>query len=101
MARAREAMQKQQLGCAGWSRFAIEELETVDVGAAISDRRHPLSLSLSLFLSLSLEKLLYLTGSLLLGREFQLLDTLARRPREIIVGAKPCSEKKRPGPSPS
>src|SRR5262249_49142353 len=54
MARAREAMQKQQLGRAGRSSFAIEELETVDIGRAISDRRHQTLLSL--------EKLLYLAG---------------------------------------
>src|SRR5262249_33252348 len=49
MARAREAMQKQQLGRAGRSRFAIEELESVDIGRAISDRRHQTLLSLDEF----------------------------------------------------
>src|SRR5262245_22067 len=40
VARAREAVQQQQLRCVGWSRFTIEDLETVDIGRAISDRHH-------------------------------------------------------------
>ena len=40
VARAREAVQQQQLRCVGWPRFTIEDLETVDIGRAISDRHH-------------------------------------------------------------
>src|SRR5262249_39288693 len=47
--RAGKAMQEQQLGGAGRSRFAIEQLETVDIGRAISDRRHQTLLSLDDF----------------------------------------------------
>jgi hypothetical protein len=40
MARARETVQEQQLRRIGWSRLAIENLETIDIGRAVSDRRH-------------------------------------------------------------
>src|SRR5262245_33409169 len=37
---ARKAVQQQQLRRACWSRFAIKDLETVDISRAISHRRH-------------------------------------------------------------
>src|SRR5262245_10667701 len=37
---ARKAVQQQQLRRVGWPRFTIEDLETVDIGRAISDRHH-------------------------------------------------------------
>src|SRR4029077_7981779 len=40
VARAREAVQQQQPRRIGRPRFAIEDLETVDIGHAISDRHH-------------------------------------------------------------
>jgi hypothetical protein len=40
VARAREAVEQQQLRCVGWSSLAIENIETIDIGRAISDRRH-------------------------------------------------------------
>ena len=39
VARARETVQQQQLRRIGWPRFTIEDLETVDIGRAISDNR--------------------------------------------------------------
>ena len=40
VARAREAVQQQQLRRVGRPRLAIENLETIDVGRAVPDRRH-------------------------------------------------------------
>jgi hypothetical protein len=40
VARAREAVQQQQLRGICWSRLAIKDLETVNIGLAISDSRH-------------------------------------------------------------
>jgi hypothetical protein len=40
VARAREAVQQQQLRRAGWPRFAIKDLETIDIGRAISHWCH-------------------------------------------------------------
>src|SRR5215831_12217201 len=40
VARAREAVQQQQLRCIGWPRFTIEDLETVNIGRAVSQMHH-------------------------------------------------------------
>src|SRR5260370_31389279 len=40
VARAREAVQQQQLRRLGWPRLALENVETVDIARAIADRRH-------------------------------------------------------------
>src|SRR5262245_56724358 len=40
VARTREAVQQQQLRGICWSRLAIKDFETVNMGRAISDRRH-------------------------------------------------------------
>src|SRR5215472_8962016 len=45
---AREAVQQKQFWRVGWSRFAIENLEAINIGRAISDRRHETLLGLQL-----------------------------------------------------
>jgi hypothetical protein len=44
VARGREAVQEQQLRRIGWPRLAIENLETIDIGRAVSDWRHQMLL---------------------------------------------------------
>jgi hypothetical protein len=44
--RAGKAVQQQKLWRVGWPRFTIEDLETVDIGGAVSDRRHQILLCL-------------------------------------------------------
>jgi hypothetical protein len=42
VARGREAVQEQQLRRIGWPRLAIENLETIDIGRAVSDSHQTL-----------------------------------------------------------
>jgi hypothetical protein len=46
VARAREAVQQQQLRRISIPRLAIEHLEAIDIGGAVSDKRHQILLCL-------------------------------------------------------